>query len=215
MRIVVKVAGDAVSGGNRVEASSGGATGASLERPVAVDGAPTPFGVEDFRFVPEEEGGAVDTRAGSHPFQLTATLALNQNTDLTRPPALARDLRFLLPPGLVGNASSVAQCSETRLRAPLVRARHQSMRGGYRDRGRDGDIHEPYFVGLATFAVPVFNMVPGRGEPARFGFSRDVVPVILDTSVRTGGDYGATVSVNNISQIPRLFQRSDVLGCAG
>src|ERR1700730_186493 len=55
MRIAVKVAGNAVSGGNRVQATGGGATGASLEHPVVVDGAPTPFGVEDLRFVPEEE----------------------------------------------------------------------------------------------------------------------------------------------------------------
>lgn len=52
---------------------------------------------------------------------------------------------------------------------------------------------------FVTVAVPVFNLEPGPGEPARFGFESFHVPVILNTSIRTGEDYGATVSVENTS----------------
>ncbi|HEY7831846.1 MAG TPA: hypothetical protein VIC06_14885 [Solirubrobacteraceae bacterium] len=201
MRIAVKVGAGAVSGGNRVEATGGGAGGASLQQPVVVDGAPAPFGVEDFRFVPEDEGGAVDTRAGSHPFQLTASLALNQGTDLTRPPALPRDLRFLLPPGLVGNATAVAQCSEldfvpASTGPPTNRCAANTAIGV-----ATVTIEEPFGIHLVTLPVPLFNLVPGPGEPARFGFEVEKSPVILDTSVRAGRDYGVLTSASNITQL--------------
>jgi hypothetical protein len=201
MKIAVKVGAGAVSGGNRVEATGGAAAGASLEHPVVVDGAPTPFGVEDFRFVPEEEGGAVDTRAGSHPFQLTATLALNQGTDLTRPPALPRDLRFLSPPGLVGDATAVAQCSEQDFVPATTGPPTNHCAANTVIGVATVTIEEPFGIHLVTFPVPLFNLVPGRGEPARFGFEVEKSPVILDTSVRAGRDYGIVTSSSNITEL--------------
>jgi uncharacterized repeat protein (TIGR01451 family) len=204
IRIAVQVAADVVSGAeNRVEVSGGEAPAASLARPLAIHGA-TPFGVDDFDLTPEEEGGALDTRAGSHPFQLSSTIILNQTANLVGPPALVRDLQFKLPAGLVGNATALPQCSEQDFGFVFVFALNLCPANTV-----IGvvvlTLDEPGGIGLATVPVPLFNLVPLHGEPARFGFEAYSSPVTLDTSVRSGGDYGVTVTSDNITQLANVL----------
>ena len=56
-------------------------------------------------------------------------------------------------------------------------------------------------------SVPLFDLTPACGEPARFGFEIVQAPVILDTSVRsgTGEDYGVTVSTANTTQLANFL----------
>jgi hypothetical protein len=199
------VAEPGTDGVNEVSISGGGVPGASVRRPVKVSSEPASFGVEDYELNPEEVGGEADTQAGSHPFQLTTTLTLNQTAAAT-PVALGKDLNFKLPPGLIGNPIPFPQCTLGQfLTEPpggggLVQNECQPQTAVgvavvY--------LNVPVFAGktsLLQFAVPLFNLEPSVGEPARFGFMVEHTPVYLDTSVRTGGDYGVTVSVDNISQ---------------
>ena len=70
---------------------------------------PTPFGVNTYEMTPEEQGGGIDTQAGSHPFQLTTTLMLNETLE-AKTPAMEKDLDFKLPPGLIGNPEPFPRC---------------------------------------------------------------------------------------------------------
>ena len=202
MRVQVKADGaGAPSAGHSVEVKGGGATPTSVTRAVSVNSSAVPFGVEEFAIVPEEEGGGLDTQAGSHPFQLTTTFALNQTADPLRPPALPRNLTFKLPPGLIGNATTLPQCTDLEFRH-VVKGGEENLCPADSAVGVAAlTIDEPQNVELVSWPVPLFNLVPARGEPARFGFEVASSLITLDTSVRTGADYGVNVSTSNISQL--------------
>jgi hypothetical protein len=181
--------------------TGGGGGSASASHELAFAGEPV-FGVQGFEMGAEEEGGGTDTQAGSHPFQLTTTLNLNQ-TGEAEPAAAAKDLNFKLPPGLIGNPTPFPRCTIAEFLAVL------HVEGG----GLVDECRQETAVGVATVSyklngktvqivpAPLFNLEPEHGEPARFGFYAAIAPVVLDTSVRTGGDYGVTVSVHNASQL--------------
>jgi hypothetical protein len=214
MRIAVDVEPGAATGElNELSVSGGGAPPASIKRPIAISSAPVPFGVESYEMGLEEEGGATTTQAGAHPFQLTTTIALNQLKDINplkappefrpevTPPALAKDLNFKLPAGLIGNATTVPQCTTTQFFETVASQENRcppSSAVGV----ATATVHEPDTVGTSTLTEPVFNLEPRKGEPARFGFYVVLAnsPVFIDTSVRSGSDYGVTVNVQNITQ---------------
>jgi hypothetical protein len=195
--IKVKVSETAESGEDIVGISGAGAPFASSSRPIVVSDAPVPFGMEQYELRAENADGSPDTQAGSHPFQLTTDIALNQTSSARTPPAAAKDLHFNLPPGLIGNPTPFKQC-------PLAEFLGNASSGQNfcPDNTVVGVSSVTVFLlgELKVLTVPLFALVPSVGEPARFAFDVDGDPVYLDTSVRTGGDYGVTVTVPNITE---------------
>jgi hypothetical protein len=200
---------------NEVEVSGGETPRVSIKRPLTTGDGQAGFGIDSYELYPANEDGSPATQAGSHPFQLSATL--NLNTKLERkdntiiratevaPAELTKDLHFQLPPGLIGNPTPLPRCSDYQFSTPIIPS------FGIEDYCPDDTA-----VGIATVMVtngfapfklpfvttmPLFNLVPAHGEPARFGFyAPGGVAVSLDTYVRTGGDYGVVVHVDNITQ---------------
>jgi hypothetical protein len=201
---------------NEASVSGGLAQSASVRRPLRIGGEQS-FGVDDYELAPEEEGGALDTQAGSHPFQLTSTLTLNQRADAS-PVALAKDLKFNLPPGLIGNPTPFPQCTLGQfLTITPSGSKNTNPNNLCPSQTAVGvamiTVNEPggtFGKPLTVFSVPVFNLEPSVGEPARFAFLVFSTPVFLDPAVRSGGDYGVTVNVSNISQIAALI-KSEVI----
>jgi hypothetical protein len=216
-----------VKGGREVDAqgSDGTALGeVRVERPVRVGGAPAAFGVEEggYSLIAENEDGEPQTQAGAHPFALTTTLDFNQTLESIasleegRPkpaaPALVRGLDIGLPPGLLGNVSATAQCSE--LDFSTIRRNATDLCASNTAIGVARlTFLEPSSTSYKTVTVPVFNLVPGPGEPARFGFVAYRLQVVLNTAVRTGddsdtpgqGDYGVQVSASNLSELAQVL----------
>lgn len=109
---------------NGVSVSGGGAPAVVVSRPVTVSDQPTPFGVEDYELSIESEGGSsagAGFQAGSHPFQVTGTIALDQAPDTAPPGAAAprvaavgqaKDIVARLPVGLIADPKPVERCLE-------------------------------------------------------------------------------------------------------
>ena len=165
--VTVKVEGAKSGEENEASVSGGGAPSASVQRPIVVSGEATPFGVEQYELRPENADGSPDTQAGSHPFQLTSVIALNQAAEARRPPAAVKDLHFKLPAGSGRRPGAV----------PAVPAGevHESDVGGGQNvcpddtagRGRVGE-----------------HLVPGERRSARDGRRAAVQP---DTGVWRAG----------------------------
>ena len=197
---------------NEVDVSGGEAPPVQITRPVVIAEGGAPFGVEEYELTPEEEGGGLDTQAGSHSFQVTGTIALDQGPDtagLAGPPSVgpavpARQIAAHLPVGLVADPSTVARCPEWQF---LISD----------GEGHDSECPEQAAVGVAsvtaqtpgsqqtfTVAAPIFNVEPQAGEPARFGFFVPFAnaPVLLQTSVRSGPgeDWGVDLDTSELPQ---------------
>ena len=145
------------------------------------------FGLQRFALSARNQDGTPDVQAGSHPYALTNTFLLNQ------PEKDIKDLRLELPPGFVGDPNATPHCTYQqfiKLSCPNETA------VGINTSYLTEESNEIY-----STADGVYNLVPPAGVAAEFGFIvAKSVPVFLDTSVRTGSDYGLTTNVPNLTQ---------------
>ncbi len=151
--------------------------------------------------------GTPDLQAGSHPFALTTTIRFKTTTENGEPvpDGNVKDIRVELPPGLVGNATAVPQCSQRQFFTPpvsngdLTSSNSTNCPAATAVGVETVEVFESSEI-AAPFKVNIYNLVPPPGMPAEFGFSFTDVPVVLVPSVRGGRDYGISVESRNTSQ---------------
>jgi len=202
-----------------VTVTGGGATASGASQAIEVSAQKTPFGVEYFSAQSEEEGGAVSTQAGGHPFQFTTTLQLNSGAVTPAPtrresiveqPAVPRNVHNPLALGLVGNPTAVPQCSAVDFFSNEPKG-FNSCAPETAVGVASVTIVEPLLFGPVRVAAPVFNLQPTEGEPARFGFLPVGVPVTIDTAVDPDDGYRITASVSNATQAAALLSTTITL----
>jgi hypothetical protein len=226
VRISVEVLPGAHTGEQNTATVSGGGVSRSVTATHSIEvGAGESFGIEEWQFVPEGPGGAIDTQAGSHPFQVTSVVTFNSTTPHGREAepwgvGQPKDVIADLPTGFVGNPTPFVQCTDAQFskqppgaNIPTVNECPAASAVG----AVTLTFSEPLNLHFTTETVPLFNMEPLVGEPARFGFkAHGIIPVFLDASVRTGGDYGVTITSSNITQIQSLLSvRLTIWGVPG
>lgn len=190
---------------NRATIAGGGAaTPVTRANPVSIDPTPAGFGYSNFTGWFSNADGTLDTQAGSHPYALTMSYDLNVDADseggVVPAGGETRNITVKLPPGFVGDPTAVPQCP--RRQFDSISCPGSTQIGETRFSIADeegGELHGyQYYEGLLH--VPVYNLKPPPGIPAQFGFELAHNQVFLDSSVRSGGDYGITVHADNIPQ---------------
>jgi hypothetical protein len=174
--------------------------------PTRIDGLPG-FGVDAFDGqLASDAAGDTLTQAGGHPYAVSTSIDF---TTVTNPlPQLAdlwpveplRDAIVDLPPGLLGSTAAVDQCTSVELAngagttpQPLCPSTSQVGTTLVRLNG--------FGVSSNTLGpIPVFNMVPPPGFPAKFGFNVAGTVINLTARLRSNGDYGVSVDGRDISE---------------
>jgi len=144
------------------------------------------------------EPGAVgppEQQAGSHPYLVRFAFALNQTTDPEgelMPDGSTKNLEVDLPGGLVGNPTHVPQCLAEEFQNSSLFSQ------GCPQASQIGTMRLDLTLGELT--LPIFNLEPPPGSMAQFGVFAVVSPIVMDASVRSGGDYGLTMTMRNLPQ---------------
>jgi hypothetical protein len=149
----------------------------------------------------EGQNGTPDLQAGSHPYSLTTTFLLNLPSEAGKWEGDLKNVHLQLPPGFVGDPTATPRCTYQEFSAELEgdsgKCSNETAVGF--STTYLGNTEKPGELGAVTVAV--YNLVPPRGVAAEFAFIvAGKVPVFLQTSVRTGTDYGLTTTVPNINE---------------
>jgi hypothetical protein len=158
-------------------------------------------GAEGFSLAFTNQDGSPDVQAGSHPYAFSTSFQLNTTTTgggEKAPDGAAKDIRVELPAGLAGNPGVATQCLPSQLEKQesfdVSKACPASSQIGM------AEVYFSSFEGLGV-QFPLYNMVVPADKPAVFGFVVIGVEIFINTSVRTGGDYGLTSSLSDVSAI--------------
>src|SRR3984885_4014936 len=187
----------------------GAASTATATIPVPISNKPPGPGLASFNVWASNADGTTDTQAGSHPFALDTTFNVNtQYTPTqvaqfaTRPVAAGiHDLKINLPGGLVGSAHTMPKCNFTELGNEYAELGEAA--GGCPGGAQVGVLNT-VVQGTLHARLPIFNMVPPPGVPAQFGASLAGIVQLMNVSLRSGGDYGLSLRVNNLVDIEQL-----------
>lgn len=197
--IPVSVPEDVATLTNEASIAGGGAPEATTEEKTTIEPTPAPFALSLFDMEAVGETGEADTQAGSHPFELTTTLAFTVlarevigASESLQASAAPKDLEVALPPGLVGNANAVPRCSQRAfLEGETTHCPLDSQVGTIK----------PFFYGrFLMHPAPVYDVVPPPGQLAELGFASRFGRAAMFLHVRSNGDYGLAVALNDIPE---------------
>jgi hypothetical protein len=149
-------------------------------------------------------------QAGAHP-DLSLDVAVKQNPKsptnvfgLHNTYAAVRDIRFDIPPGLIGDPNAIGavqQCSAQQL------VSYNLEGGGCPNGSQIGLSNITAYELQKEYLEPVYMMQPPGGDVvARVGTIAGIFPTFIDFRVRSESDYGITAEVTDAPAAARLIK---------
>jgi hypothetical protein len=216
---------------NHLEVQGGGSPPASID----VDNVaateeggewqPAPPGLSFFHAGLTGPDGQPVTRAAAHPYQLTLGFAVNNKLPGPGSQALVvpaggdlRDVRAVLPPGLVGNPNALPRCPARRFNElrPI-----DVNEEGFTAQWEASECPASSTVGVilvqeiegavGALPIPLYNLVPPPGMPAQLGAQILGVPFYFNTEVLPDHRYAIVAGPHNLTQGERLVAATAVI----
>lgn len=153
-------------------------------------GAQAAFGIKSLEVESLNADGTPDLSAGSHPFEFRVRAQMNLDSE-GRPEGTLRQLAVELPAGMIGDPQAVPRCSSSQFDGQVAHCPPNTQIGIIHLKLREAGGS----IGSVSDRVgPVYNLTPPLGVAAEIGISVANLNSFQEASVRTGSDYGVTVS---------------------
>lgn len=148
------------------------------------------FGISAFTSTATNRDGSLDFEPGSHPYEYTIGLTMKLDAS-SEPEGTLGALRLDLPAGLLGNPLAVPRCLRQDFEGLNPRCPGDSQIG----------VVELLTPGFGSTRSPIYNLVPLPGTIASFGFGVSGFSGFEQASIRAGGDYGLTETIDPVPSI--------------
>jgi hypothetical protein len=171
------------------------------------------FGLSGIGVAFTDENGNPETRAGSHPFAVTTSFAVNTTFSSEKGVEVVdgalRDLDIHMPPGFAGNPTAVPRCSTIEF----------LQADGFGNPSCD----DSTAIGVLTAVVGSGTGIPGEetvsihnleaspGFAAKLGFWVGGVPTTIDVGVNPVYPHNVIASLSNASQIVEVLSSEATL----
>jgi hypothetical protein len=219
VRVHVETSVEGSSEINEASVSGGGVPSVSVNDPVTISTASAEYGVAKGALL----AATSTSQAGAHPDFTTAFFLNTVNpkgegkgeactgpaetpstcTIWSEPPGSSKDVRFDLPPGLLGSTVGMPTCTMAEVTNQANCPRDTMV--GTQTLVITGPVER------IVITVPVYNIAPAPGEPLAFAFDALFFPVRIDTSVLSDGEYNARVTVPDITGGAAFYMSSTTI----
>ncbi|HEX3293623.1 MAG TPA: hypothetical protein VHR38_07775 [Solirubrobacterales bacterium] len=177
---------------------------------LAAGSAEADFGLKEFDvYFSAAPDGTPAAEAGSHPYGMVTTLAVNSEPDPTYgevPEDEVKDMEVQLPVGFAGNPGAAPRCATEDFISTLPGDPQTAQSSLCPDATAIGEVAAGVERQGRFFHAPVYNLVPSPGTAAKFGFVVLGVPVTIDATVNPDKPHNIIAKLTNISQTLRFYK---------